>query len=246
MVLLPVAAILIFTGTLAIPGVIVGIAGMGCLIAAHYRRGRLYVISNGKPAQEPRKLVRMDSWQALVTGLGPEAQKVKNEVWAALSSNQVDGARLSNEKIWYRDIDGKVEREQLVVTFRRAISFIHIYADGKDLYVGWDAHVNGGTWVEQKVGTGRDPKTGAFCEMRTIVAGWHTPVEFDVFDGNTLIERVHASVTKVVRRAMADRKIDQEIDFKILREKREGIAGHAEVSGASAQSRPVFRVQREG
>ena len=188
----------------------------------------------------------MDSWQALVTELGPDARKVKDEVSAALGASQ-DGARLSNEKIWYRDIDGKVEREQLVVTFRRAIAFIHIYADGNDLYVGWDAHVNGGTWIEQKVGTGRDPKTGAFCELRTIAAGWQTPVEFDVFDGNTLIERVHAAVTKTVRRTMADRKIDQEIDFQILREKREGIAGHAEVGGAStAQSRPVFRLQREG
>jgi hypothetical protein len=56
---------------------------------------------------------------------------------------------------------------------------------------------------------------------------------------------VHAAVTKVVKRAMADRKIDQEIDFKILREKREGIAGHAEVGGTTkAQSRPIFR--REG
>jgi hypothetical protein len=242
--LLPVSAILLFTGTLAIPGLVIGAAGIGCLIAAHYRRGRLYVLSNGKPAQEPRKLVRMDSWQALVTGLGPDAQKVKNEVSTALSSSQ-DGARLSNEKIWYRDIDGKVERDQIVVTFRRAIAFIHIYPDGNDLYLGWDAHINGGTWVEQKVGTGRDPKTGAFCELRTIVAGWQTPVEYDLFDGNSLIERVHAAVTKVVKRAMADRKIDQEIDFKILREKREGIAGHAEVGGAtSAQSRPVFRREK--
>ena len=55
LILLPVAGILLTQ--LAILGVAVGAAGIGCLIAAHYRRGRLFVMSNGKPAQEPRRLV---------------------------------------------------------------------------------------------------------------------------------------------------------------------------------------------
>jgi hypothetical protein len=166
-------------------------------------------------------------------------------VWEALSRAQPEGTCLSDERIWYRGVDGKVEREQLVVTFRRAIAFIHIYPDGNDLYVGWDAHVNGGTWVERKVGVGRDPNTGATCQLNTIGAGWQAPNEYDVIDGNALIERVHAAVTQVVRRVMAERNIDQEIDFKILREKREGIAGHAEVGGASAPQSRSLRFRRE-
>jgi hypothetical protein len=227
-------------------GLLCLLAGIGCLIGAYHRRRRVYVLSSGKPSQEPRRLVRMDSWQTLVKDLAGDAQRVKDEVAAALLRAQPDGLRLSNEKIWYRGIDGKVEREQLVVTLRRAIAFIHIYPDGADLYVGWDAHVNGGTWVEKQVGIGRDPNTGAACQLNTIVAGWQSPNEYDVIDGNTLIERVHASVVEIVKHIMAERKIDQEIDFKILREKREGIVGHAEVGGNSGPGRtPLRRFQRE-
>ena len=243
--LVPIGLLLLVIPGTRIVGALCFVAAAGCLVGAYYRRNRVYVVSAGKPSQEPRKLVRMDSWQTLVNGLARDVDRVKVEITAALSTTQPDGARLSQEKIWYRGVDGKVEREQLVVTFRRAITFIHIYPDGNDLYVGWDAHVNGGTWIERRVGIGRDPATGAACQLNTIVAGWQTPNEYDVIDGSTLIERVHAAVTQIIKRIMAERQIDQDIDFKILRERREGIAGHAEVAAAASTRSGLIRFRRE-
>jgi hypothetical protein len=218
-------------------GVIFLLIGAGLTFVVHYRRKKLYVVSTGKPAEEPRKLLRMDSWQTLVNDLGGEAERVKSEIRTALRPAQRDGARLSDEKIWYRGVDGKEEREQLVVTFRRAIAFIHVYAYGNDLYVGWDAHVNGGTWIETRVGFGVDPQTQARCQLNSIAAGWHTPNEYDVNDTETLIERVHAAVTQMVKRIIAEHKIDQDIDFQILRGGRQGIIGHADIVEAKPQSR---------
>ena len=218
-------------------GVVFLLIGGGLSIAIHYQRKKLYVVSTGKPPEEPRKLLRMDSWQTLVNDLGADAIRVKSEIPLALRSAQRDGARLSDEKIWYRGVDGKEEREQLVVTFRRAIAFIHVYAYGNDLYVGWDAHVNGGTWIETRIGFGVDPQTKARCQLNSIAAGWHTPNEYDVNDAETLIERVHSAVTQIVKRVIAEHKIDQDIDFQILRGGRQDIIGHADIAEAKSKSR---------
>jgi hypothetical protein len=226
------------SGALALIGAILLLVGVAVAPVLASRKKKLYVVSSGKPAEEPRRLLRMDSWQTLVTGLGKSMAKVKSDVRAVLRPTEHDGARLSDEKIWYRGIDGKEEREQLVICFRRAVAFIHIYAYGDDLFVGWDAHVNGGTWLETKVGIRRDPKTKAACQLNSIQAGWQSPSEYDITDAETLIERVHAAVTQVVKRIMAENKIDQDIDFKIQqRGERQGIAGHADTAAAPQRSR---------
>jgi hypothetical protein len=242
--LLVLGGALYLGGALTGPSLLVGIGTVLILVGLCVapvlasRKKKLYVVSSGKPAEEPRRLLRMDSWQTLVTGLGNSMARVKSDVRAALRPTEHDGARLSDEKIWYRGVDGKEEREQLVICFRRAIAFIHIYAYGDDLFVGWDAHVNGGTWLETKIGIRRDPKTKAPCQLNSIVAGWQTPSEYDITDAETLIERVHAAVTQVVKRIMAENKIDQDIDFKIQqRGERQGIVGHEDIAAAPRRSR---------
>jgi hypothetical protein len=44
-------------------------------------------------------------------------------------------------------------------------------------------------------------------------------------DANTLIEWTHLQITQVLKHFMALRNIDQEIDFKIQRGQRQGLAG---------------------
>jgi hypothetical protein len=202
--------------------------GAGCGFVSHHRRRRLYVFSAGKPSQEPRYLILKDSWQTLINDIAGDAQRVRTEVWDSLRQSQPDGAALSSEKTWYHGLDGKVEREQIVMIFRRAIAFVHIYPDGGDLYVGWVAHLNRGAWAEKLVGVGLDPATGAPCQLKTIEAGTQALNEYDLIDGNVLSERVHAAIVKVIKRILVERKIDQEIDFKILREERKGIVDQAD------------------
>lgn len=210
---------------LAVPaiGMLLLMVALGLSLYTSWRR--TYFLSPGKPVHEPRKLLRMDSWQTLVRDIGGESQKVKAAVKKELSIGLSEGVQLGDEKIWYEGVDGPEEREQIVVTFRRGIGFIHIYSYGKDLYAGWDAHVNAGTWKEKQVADGLEPQTGEYCRVNTIESDWHIPNEYDITDTNCLIEWIHAAVTNVTKRILAEYKIDQEIDFQILRGERQGVVG---------------------
>jgi hypothetical protein len=204
-------------------GILLLLAAVGLTVYTHLRR--TYFLSPGKPVHEPRKLVRMDSWQTLVRDIGGESETVKAAVKKELAKGLSEGVQLGDEKIWYPGVDGTEEREQVVVTFRRAIGYIHIYSYGKDLYVGWDAHVNAGTWVEKQVAAGLEPQTGEYCRVNTIESGWHVPNEYDITDTNCLVEWIHAAVTKVTKTTLAEYQIDQEIDFQILRGERNRVLG---------------------
>lgn len=213
----------LFLMALPVIGGLLLLAALGLTLYTKWRR--TYFLSPGKPVHEPRKLVRMDSWQALVRDIGGESQKVKAAVKKELEIGLSEGVQLGDERIWYAGVDGPEEREQVVVTFRRGIGFIHIYSYGKDLYVGWDAHLNAGTWKEKQVADGLEPQTGEYCRVNTIESDWHVPNEYDITDTNCLIEWIHAAVTNVTERILAEYKIDQEIDFQILRGERKGVVG---------------------
>jgi hypothetical protein len=213
----------LFLLAVGVIGILAFMAGLGLSLYTSWRR--TYFLSPGKPAQEPRRLLRMDSWQALVRDIGREAQQVKAAVKKELAIGLSEGVQLGDEKIWYSGVDGPEEREQTVVTFRRGIGFIHIYSYGKDLYVGWDAHVNAGAWKEKQVADGLEPETGEYCRVNTIESDWHIPNEYDITDTNCLIEWIHAAVTNVTKRILDEYKIDQEIDFKILRGERQSVVG---------------------
>lgn len=184
------------------------------------RRRRTLVLNTGKPTADPRSLVRMDSWQVTLTGLGERQQSILDAILQTLAQRKAPGVELSSERIGYASVDNKVEREQQVVTFRRAIAFVRLESYGKDLYVGWDSHINAGIWKEQDLGRGIDRVSDRPVVARRIVQGWQMPVEFDVGDANFLTEWLHACIVSVVKQQLAEYKIDQEIDFTIQRESR--------------------------
>jgi hypothetical protein len=221
----PFLSLIVSFFTLVVPviGILLLLAAVGLTVYTSMRR--TYFLSPGKPVHEPRRLLRMDSWQTLVRDIGGESQAVKAAVKKELSIGLSEGVQLADERIWYPGVDGTEEREQIVVTFRRAIGYIHIYSYGKDLYVGWDAHVNAGTWIDRQVAAGLEPQTGEYCRVNTIESGWHVPNEYDITDANCLVEWIHAAVTKVTKTTLAEFKIDQEIDFQILRGERHRVVG---------------------
>jgi hypothetical protein len=204
------------------PVVFVGLAALVWILNIYRRR---LIWTTGRPEADPRIIVRMDSWQALLIGLGSERDAVRDAVVAELKSNADASWSVAEERIWYWGVDGKEERQQTVVSFRSALAFLHFTAYGGDLYVAWDAHINRGTWTEKPVGRGTSVETGALCEVHTIAPAHRTINEYDVSDANCVLERVHAVVTRVVRRKLAEHRLDQEIDFKIVREQRAGITG---------------------
>ena len=236
-----VGSFLVFLhGVFALLLIVIAVA----LWVACQRRARL-VWSGGRPEADPRILVRMDSWQVLLIGLGRERDAVHDAVAAELRSTGEDSLNVADEKIWYWGVDGMVERVQTVVAMRSALAFMHFHVYADDLYVAWDAHVNRGTWIEKPVGRGIASATGALSDVHTIASGERKLSEYDVSDGNCVIERVHAVITRVVKRQLALHQLDQEIDFAIVREKRPGEDAAAAATEARRPRLPGFGLRRK-
>jgi hypothetical protein len=203
-------------------GLLALLAGVAVLVARWLmlRRRRTLVLNTGKPAEDPRSLVRMDSWQVTLADLGERRESVLKAILQELQQRQPPGVALRSEWIGYASVDSKIEREQLVASFRRAIAFLRLESYGRDLYLGWDSHVNAGVWQEQDIGQGLDRETGSPVVARRVVQGWQAPSEYDISDANFLTEWLHACVVSVVKLQIAEYRIDQEIDFTIQRESR--------------------------
>lgn len=216
-----------------ISSVLLALAGGGGLIY-RWREPRL-VLSTGRPRQEPRSLIRLDSWQTVLRGLGDAEQSFRSRLAREVEQSRPADATFTDEDIWYWGVDGKEQRRQIVVTFRRAIAFVQIYAYHRDLYVSWDSHVNAGTWKEVKISSGIDRASGFRIVAQSIVKDWHVPHEYDIADASYLSEWLHAVITELVKEALAEHKVMQDIDFKILRERRRGIAGARNESAIAGQ-----------
>lgn len=226
-------------------------AGLLALAAAvgffYLRREPALILSTGRPAQEPRSLIRVDSWQTVLRGLAAQEPQFRAELVTELQASLPAEASLSSEDIWYWGVDGKEERKQIVIAFRRALAFVQLYAYHNDLFIGWDTHVNGGTWTEQSVVSGIDRETGLSVKANSITSGWHIPNEYDVTDVGYLAEWVHAIVVERVKEAVEVHRISQEIDFKIQREERRSVVGRdSGTGGAGARGRLASMFKRTG
>lgn len=184
-----------------------------------------YTRTSGRPAAEPRALTTVDAWQTVVFGLGADADGVRRRLLAALGTSPPAGFRCQSERIWHWGLDGKEERDQIVLTLGRGMVFCQLYRYDRDLYVGWDAHLNRGQWIEQPLGRGVDRATGRRAALVGVVTGTQNVTEYDVTDLSCLTEWVHAQLVRLVKQVMDERKIDQEIDFKILRGDRQHLVG---------------------
>lgn len=124
--------------------------------------------------------------------------------------------------------------------------FCQIYRYGQDLYVGWDGHLNRGQWVEQTVASGIDTATGNPTSISRVVPGTQPTTEYDLIDLSCLMEWTHAQIVKLLKRLGEEKKIDQEIDFKIQRAERRDVAasGAAEASDTSVASKVRKAFQR--
>ncbi len=206
------------SGVEALPALVVVLClGLGEFLS---RRRRVHVLNIGRPKSDPLALIRLDSWQTTVNHLGPRHGEVRAEVLKRLGASVPAGVVVAPETVSYASIDGKVEREQIVARFRRAMAFVHLEAYGDELYVAWDSHVNAGIWVEQEAARGIDRPTGKHVLANRVVSGWQRPNEYDLNDASFLTEWIHAGVTAVIRQKVAEHQIDQDIDFTVQRESR--------------------------
>lgn len=211
-------------GLLALPiyglGILLLIASLVIFVLGR-SRDRV-TLTSGKPHGEPRNLLLLDSWQTVMFGAGANTDSFKEQLNARLTNSSSASIKASTESIWYWGLDGAIEREQFVLFQNRAIVFVHVHRYDNDLYVSWDGHLNRGQWVEQDLLTGIHTKTQMPTVIKTLVAGTQTLTEYDLNDASMLIEWVHSQVVRAVKLLLEELKIDQEIDFKIVREPRRG------------------------
>ena len=221
---------------------------LGGAFALHRLRQRNCVVrSSGKPDAEPRVLHRVDSWQAVISGLGDAADDLRDRFQAIVGQTPMSGLRCRVEKIWYWGLDGTVEREQIVLSLRRAIVFCQIHRYDDELYVGWDGHLNSGQWVEKTTAQGLDRGTGVPTQVKTVEPGHQALNQYDITDLNCLMELVHAKLVKLVKDLMDERRIDQEIDFTILRgERQSSTEGRRPEGGAPDGDRGLRKLLRTG
>ena len=215
-------------------GVVFLAGGLGMVAS---RRAPRLVRSSGKPTAEPRILHYLDSWQTVVFGAGDAEQVIRERIVARLTSA---GERFhcGIERIWDWGLDGKTEREQIVLRLGRALVFTQIHRYGDDLYVGWDAQMNLGTWREKPLGSGIDRETGQRIRLQTVEQSLQRTNEYDLIDLNCLAEWTHAQVSHVLKQYLKEQEIDQEIDFSIIRGERKPLT---EERGGTAKRKPIFR-----
>lgn len=200
-----------------------GILGSVAAIQALARRPQI-TRSVVAPDVEPRILRLVDSWQVLIGDLGGDWNEVQLDFFSRVRNAQLPKLRHRVEKLWYHSPRGIEEREQIVIEHGRAMLFVHIYRYGDDLYAGWDAHLNRGAWAETRVAYGIDRGLAKPTSVNSLTSGSLPNSEYDLVDANTLIEWTHLQITQVLKHFMALRNIDQEIDFKIQRGQRQGLA----------------------
>lgn len=222
-------ALPVLGGMLFVVHPLVGMLGIGLGVLPIIFMGRKErVVSAGRPPQNPRELVRMDSWQSVVIDLGGIAEKIKSEVKHELVDGKHEDAVIENEEVAYLGPTGKAERKQIVISFRRAVAFIEVHGYGNDLYVDWEAYLNLGVWDETSAGYGYDTGCKARVAYKEMTRSLQALNEYDLSDANFLIEWVHACLTRVVRRLIKENKIDQEFDFRIQRSDRRAVLKEGE------------------
>ena len=239
-----VAAIVLGVLTLAVGIGLLFFAAAG-LIFYLIKQRRCVVRCSGKPEDEPRTLVRVDSWQAVVSGLGDGADELRRRFLQVARHSPLSDARVTVERNWNWGLDGVVEREQIAIVFRRTIAFCHIYQYDRELYVGWEAHLNAGQWVEKTVVTGIEKATGVPTQVNTVVPGYQRLTEYDITDADCLLEWTHAKLVELVRGLMEERKIEQEIDFTILRGQRQGLTEQRKEGVGDAAQNAARQLKRK-
>lgn len=222
------------------------VAAIGVILLRFLARRPYIVRSQGKPRREPRSLSRVDSWQTVIFGAGAEAADFRRRFGEALQTGPTERFSCTAETVWYWGVDGKEEREQLVLTAGRGVVFCQIYQYGNDLYVGWDGHVNYGQWAEKTIASGIDKKLGLPVAVSTVVPGTQSISEYDVIDLSCLMEWTHAQLANLAKRLLEELKIDQEIDFNILRGERQGLTGNREERAEKEPRKKTRSFRRTG
>ena len=161
----------------------------------------------------------MDSWHAVLIGLGDQGANLKRRIVDRLAESSAIGFSARQEVFGHRTANGYEERERLVVSRGQAHVHVHIHAVGEDLFVGWQAHLNWARWSETTPVTRKDFGTYGVA-YRDLRPSWHYPGEFDLIDLDSLSSVVHGALKRETKALLSERAVEQEVDFEVNRGER--------------------------
>ncbi len=171
-------------------GVLLGLVTFASAAFVGFRSARrsTLVVNSGKPEGEPRSLSLVDSWHVTLLGLGGDANSLRERVKVDFSKESLPGLSIREEQVAFVGVDGKQERDQLVLRLGRSLLFCHIYAYGSDLFVGWDAYANLGEWSESQIAAGYDWRRRAKVVIYGLQTALYRLTEYDLIDLDCLVE----------------------------------------------------------
>ena len=211
------------------------VIGFIWLAFAAYWRKKIVAVPM-QPLAPPRNPGLVDSWNAVVPGLGGDYVSIKRRLLTKLAEVQAAGAECRAEVYSYRTPNGYEERERLVLSKGQSLVHVHIVQFGNDVYVGWQAHLNWAGWGETNPAATRTAN-GAEIEYRELRPGFYVPQTFDLIDLNSLSELVHRRIEDELKAVLREKQIDQEIDFQIVRGDRENALDRSKREGPEEASR---------
>jgi len=194
------------------------LAAVACgLTAAVLIARRQPVISvTPQPVVPPRELIMLDSWHTLIPELGRNFDEVKRRIVGKISEGESMGLTCEPEIYGFRTPYKFEQRERLVVTKVQSVVHVHIYKFGDDVFVGWDAYLNWARWQDSN-SVASKVENGNFIEFRDLRPDLYVPNQFDLIDLNNLSDFVHRWIEIELKALLKEHKIDQEIDFAIIR-----------------------------
>lgn len=195
---------------LLIGAILVGVA----IILYMRRRKEISVVD--RPHIPPREILLVDSWHAVVPELGARFSEVKSRISARLEKTRSAQISVEEETYGFESPAGYEERERFVVSIGQGVAHVHVYQFGDDVFVGWDSYLNWAQWGETGAVTSR-VSAGRITEYRALKEKLYVPNQFDLIDLNSLSEVAHRVITDELKALMKEHKIDQEIDFQIIR-----------------------------
>jgi len=193
----------------------VGVAALIVAALIAYRRRHAISVTS-QPMMPPRNLHLVDSWHAVVAGLGDDHQRFIQRLVNRISQTSEFGVTCQPEVYGYRTPNGYEERERLVVIKGQGHVHVHMHPSGADMFVGWQAFLNWAQWTETKPISVKTT-SGQQTEFRELGTGLYVPNQLDLMDLNSLTELVHRRIERELKAILKEKAIDQQIDFKIIR-----------------------------
>lgn len=169
-----------------------------------------------RPRFPPMDIFPVDSWSIVLRDIGQQATLSEKRFIDELENSSDDALQIVKENYTQSSSTGFEQRERVVVVKGQAVVHLHVYKYGSDLYVGWVSYLNWADW-----GDGKKKFSKRFfdtlIEYRDLVPSAYVPNHFDLIDLSSLSEFVHWRVEKIVKILIEENKIDQEVDFHVIR-----------------------------